>query len=239
MLNNKSHYYSFCKGFTLLELLIAVSLSAVLMTVLVVGLNSITRDWEKSGNKLDEKIDESLLMLQLEKAVLGTFPYRYQESNLAKEQLFFIGSETELQWVSTVSPDHSSGLKLWALKIKEDGGFALDVIPVYPGNLKKQLEKYQQNPIDASSYLLNYKISLHFLSENKQKMKQWSQQWDAKEKEALPLGVRFVFKPNDDAAEEDSNNFEVFSFIRAGNSINRLSVFGGGTGNNGGKGLLR
>ena len=92
-----SHYH-YNKGFTLLELLISVSLSVLLMMLLVVGLNSISRDWQKQGHQLDHKLDKSLLLLQLEKALIGTFPYEYKESLLDKKKLFFSGSATEIQF---------------------------------------------------------------------------------------------------------------------------------------------
>lgn len=219
------------KGFTLLELLIAVSLTAVLMTVLVVGLSLITRDWEKHGEHLDQALDESLLLLQMEKAILGAFPYKFKETSLAKEELFFAGASNELRWVSTVSPEHTSGLMLWHIKANEEGGMTVNVQAAYPGNLNKQLEKYQDKNPDSPVYFKDFKISFFYLSENSQKIKQWSQNWDSKDKRGLPIGVRMVFKKSDEqlASMEQSdirNNYELFSFIRAGSgTAGRSSSF--------------
>ena len=104
------------RGFTLLELIIAMSLSAILMTVLVIGLRQISMDWEKQGKSLDNKIDQSLLLLQLEKAIIGTFPYRFKDQVLAKDELFFEGSQSSLSWVSTVSPNRNSRITFWHLE---------------------------------------------------------------------------------------------------------------------------
>lgn len=225
------HYFTCSRGFTLLELLIAVSLSAVLMTVLVVGLNSITRDWEKSGNKLDEKIDNSLLLLQLEKAILGTYPYLSQENSVAQEQLFFDGSKTELSWVSTVSPERNSSLNLWHLAADENNGFKLNVLTVSSGDLNKQLEKAQSAEQEPIHYFKDYKVSLHYLVETTNQHKEWKSSWSGKDEEQFPLGVKIQFKLDDES--EQNLDFYVFSFIRVNTSENSTvknnPFFGGGS----------
>lgn len=229
--NYSSHAFSRSTGFTLLELLIAMSLSAVLMTVLVVGLKQISRDWEKVGERLDQKIDESLLLLQLEKAILGTYAYHYKEKNLAKEELFFEGSKTELSWVSTVSPGRNSSLTFWHLEMDEDRGFRLNVLPVYPGNLYQQLEKVQADEQQKFFYFQDYKISLQYLVETTNKKKQWESNWSGKEKKQFPLGVRIKFEEGEQDSEQELN-FSVFSFIRAsadGSAAKSRGFFGGGT----------
>ena len=201
------------KGFTLLELLIAISLSAVLMTVLVAGLRQISRDFEKQGASLDQKIDESLLLLQLEKAILGTFAYRYKEHSLARNELFFEGTKTELNWVSTVSPGRDSSLTFWHLNAADGKGFQLNALPAYPGNLRNQLEKTQTKNQQPMIYFKDYEISLHYLTVTINQKKQWQSSWSGKEKNEFPLGVRIQFKPLENSSESDMD-FSVFSFIR-------------------------
>lgn len=202
------------KGFTLLELLIAVSLSAVLMTVLVAGLRQISRDFEKQGISLDQKIDESLLLLQLEKAIIGTFAYRFKENNFAREELFFEGTKTELNWISTVSPGRDSSLTLWHLKAADGKGFKLNTLPVYPGNLRNQLEKTQTENQQPMIYFKDYEISLHYLTVTINQKKQWQSSWSGKAENEFPLGIKIQFKPLENSSETDMD-FSVFSFIRA------------------------
>ncbi len=211
------------RGFTLLELLIALSLSVVLMTLLVVGLNQITRDWERQGGKLDEKIDESLVLLQIEKAIIGTFAYRFKEQELSQDELIFEGSKTELSWVSTVSPGRDSHLTFWHIEIDDDKGLLLNVLPVYPGNLFKQLEKAQD---PGSYYFKDYKIVLHYLVATANGKKEWQSNWSGKEENKFPLGVRISLSEKDSDAG-DKKEFSVFSFIRATADIVANSGRGG------------
>jgi general secretion pathway protein J len=199
------------QGFTLLELLIALSLSVMLMTVLVVGLNQITRDWQKQGGKLDQKIDDALVLLQLEKAILGTYGYHFKEQQVSKEFLLFEGTENELKWVSTVSPNRNSQLTLWFLKIHGNKGFELRVFPISSADINKQLEKPEEHP---NYYFANHTLSLHYLSSSVNDQKDWSSHWSGKTKKSFPLGVRLKLVPNDDNSDND-NKFSMFSFIRA------------------------
>ena len=214
-----SHYH-YNKGFTLLELLISVSLSVLLMMLLVLALNSISRDWQKQGHQLDHKLDKSLLLLQLEKAFIGTFPYEYKETLLDKKKLFFSGTSTEIQWISTVSPDRSKGLTLWHLKAEGSSGFTLSALAAYPGSLKKQLEAYNKAHPELSYYFADYTMSISYLAEDKQEKKQWLTAWDAAQQKKLPLGIRISLQPelnNEGSAgsqQKSRNNFELFSFIR-------------------------
>lgn len=222
----------FSKGFTLLELIIAVSLTTILMTVLVVGINNITRDWGKNSQHLEQKLDESLLLLQIEKAILGTVPYKFKANSLAKEKLFFKGTQTELGWISTVSPDRSTGLMLWHIKAHEGGGISFNVLPAYPGNINTQLEQYYAQQPEASNYFKDYKVTFFYLSDNTKKIKQWSQSWNAKDKDDLPLAVRIEFKNSAEHVQDRDishpDNYEIFAFIRA-RKRSTSSVFGGGS----------
>lgn len=210
------------KGFTLLELLIAISLTTILMTVLVVGMNLISRDWQKSNNRLEQKLDESLLLLQLEKAILGTYPYQFKTTDLAKEKVFFNGSESELSWISTVSPNRSAGLMLWRIKSAEDGGLNLSVLPAYPGDLNAQLSKYDGQHSTHTTYFKDYKISFSYLSGGAKKgalkSKKWTQSWIMKDNK-LPLGIRMKLT-------NELDHYEMFAFVRV-SKTQKLSSFDG------------
>ncbi len=229
------------KGFTLLELLISISLTTILMTVLVVGMNLITRDWERNNKVLEQKLDESLLLLQIEKAILGTFPYSYKENTISAEKIFFNATETELKWASTVSPNRSSGLTLWHIKVQEEGGISLSVSPAYPESIDSQVQKTgepssedsfkedSEQALEQSIYFKNYKVSLAYLIEDEKKIKdnkQWSKTWEEADKR-LPLGIKINFAPDDQEDEQQSRDaYELFAFIRA-QPKKGSSAFGG------------
>lgn len=213
-------------GFTLLELLIAMSLSAVLVTVLVAGFNQISREWRKDGDQLETQIDESLLILQLEKAILGTYPYRFKKKNLSKQQLFFEGEKKQLTLVSTVSPNRGSSLTVWHLEAGEEAGLKFTVQPMMPGDVEAHVDKKQQQS-EPTTLFTDYNISFEYLAESSNKKKLWNSRWSAKTEDAFPYGVKIQFEHIDH--EDDSRNFAIFSFIRAGTkSTGSGNVFFGG-----------
>ncbi len=61
----------------------------MVMTLLVGGFYQLSRNWGKQNHFLDEKIDNSLIMSEIEKALLGTFPYSYKDKKTGQKALFF------------------------------------------------------------------------------------------------------------------------------------------------------
>ena len=51
------------RGFTLIEVLLALALTALLLTLLSTGMYVVARDWNENTDRLDAKLDESLAIL--------------------------------------------------------------------------------------------------------------------------------------------------------------------------------
>ena len=67
------------RGFTLLELMLSLALSVLVVLLLISGSNLITREWHKKKTRLDEKIADSITLLQIERALEGAFPHLYRD----------------------------------------------------------------------------------------------------------------------------------------------------------------
>lgn len=191
------------RGFTLLELLISLSLSTMVMVTLAAGMYVVTQDWQRTGNRLETMLDDGLIMLQLERALEGTFPYTYLNRDENKRLIFFEGDERSLSWVSTVSLGESSTLNVWSISEGRDGGLNLKVIPAYAGNPTERLED-----MDGTDILLDYSVSFEYVYiENNmgEDQTEWVEDWSIEEWEAsrgqvrLPNGVRLVFENEEEA----------------------------------------
>ncbi len=184
-------YYGFQNyrqtAFTLLEVLIAASIAAVLMIVLTAGLDGVIRDWQKQNTALDVQLDNNLLLLQLERAIEGAFPHLYFNKKHRKK-IFFIGKKNTISWVSTFSAHQQTGLTLWKLENSKKG-VQLYLSPAYGKEPEKLLEK-------APPLLLleNYHVRFHYLEKNKNKKKQWLDKWEGDKRRSLPLAVHIVFQ---------------------------------------------
>jgi len=184
-------------GFTLLELIIAVSLSAMVMGLLAIGVNIVLRDWERSENRLESELDAALGLLQLENALTGAYPHRYLQPKENKSYLYFDGKEKSLAWISTVAPNRQQGLTAWQLtRGQDDFGVNVRFTPAFAGNPEPNLK--QAKPIELFA---GYKLSFEYLEidnsvlQNGEGKHRWVKTWDAKKRQGLPRAVRLILQP--------------------------------------------
>ena len=102
-------------GFTLIEVLLALGLTTLLLGLLSTSVFIVGADWNRSSNSLDENLDTSLAILQLDRSLHGAFPHSYTNEETLSRQIYFTGETDYLSWVSTVSPQRLPGLTAWQL----------------------------------------------------------------------------------------------------------------------------
>ncbi len=203
-------------GFTLIELLIAMALSVMVMTMLAFGVYAVSRDWRNSSTMLEEQLDKALLILQLERALEGSFPHTYYDDDKKKRLIYFEGDDKTLTWVSTVSPQRRGGLTAWQLD-KGDKNFALKlkVVPAFADNPTERLEKAEGQDIFADySATFEYLYIKQSLGEDKPEwLTKWSiEKWEADRGVArLPNAVRIKLEHKDHPQE----SLEIIGIIQA------------------------
>ena len=179
-------------GFTLIEVLLALGLTAMLLGLLSTGVYVVTQDWNRNSDQLDKSLDEALALLQLDRALHGAFPHGYTDPETLSRYIYFIGEDDYLSWVSTVSPQRTPGLMTWEL-FSDDEGVHLVLAPAfsdYPGD----------RLAEATSRLIlpNYEASFSYLYEEIDESRQWREDWYADEALSLPLAVYVKFTPIND-----------------------------------------
>lgn len=195
------------QGFTLLELIIAMALSALVMSVLAIGMNTVLKDWERSNQHLEVSLEASLTALQIERALEGAFPHLYFDQDDNKNYLFFEGKENELAWVSTVSPGRTGGLTAWSLKADKKTGVELRIAPAFANDPSSRLEK-----ADPLQLFENHKVSFEYFyfDERFPKDAQWFEKWSAKELQGLPDAVRIRLE-----SPQVEQAFEIIGAVKA------------------------
>lgn len=200
------------RGFTLLELLVALTLSVLLLTVLSAALFQVGREWTGSSERLDRRLDLSLALLQLERALQGTLPHFYRDEE-RQALLFFEGDERSLSWVSTLSPGGGVGFRAWRLdgevaEGEEGEGAWLRLAPALTDSPEERLE-------EAPGRLLvpGYRPRFAYLEVDpaKPEEREWVEEWSAEERRVLPQAVRVVLEP----LEQESESLEVVAAIAA------------------------
>ncbi|MBE9561873.1 MAG: prepilin-type N-terminal cleavage/methylation domain-containing protein [Proteobacteria bacterium] len=196
-------------GFTLLELLIALTLSTMVILLLAVGMNIVMSDWERSDDRLENSLDKVLILLNVERALEGAYPHTYFHKDDNKRYIFFEGEEEYMVWVSTVSPGRHPGLQIWELSPSEKNDWLqIKVIPAFAGDPTERLE----DEADSITILEGYKATFEYLYKDDKldDETEWLDKWSAKKLQALPNAVRIKLE-----AEGDTEPLEIVALIQA------------------------
>lgn len=198
------------KGFSLLELLIALTLSTMVMLMLSMGMSFVLKEWTRSSNRLDTSIDKVLVLLQIERALQGAYPHLYHDVDDNKDYIFFKGDEEQISWVSTVSPGRKPGLTAWQLLPSEDtNGLEIRIVPAFASDPTERLEEYAT----VTTALEGYKASFEYLyiDEKLKDDTKWLKEWSAKLLQSLPYAVRISLESQEDTAD----SIEIIAMIQA------------------------
>lgn len=194
------------QGFTLLELVIAMTLTAMLLGMLSAGMYSVVNDWERENTGLDDTLDKALVVLQLDRAIQAAFPHSYIDLERVSRFIYFDGTEDSVGFASAVSPQRQGGLMVWQLD-SDDEGVSLKMTPAFADDPRPRLEE-----IDASTVLPGYSLQVRYLVQRDIDSKEWLDEWQGDERQSLPLAVHLVLTPDDGAA--DSEVLEIVAPIR-------------------------
>lgn len=192
-------------GFTLIEVLLALGLTTLLLGLLSTSVFIVGADWNRSSNSLDENLDKSLAILQLDRALHGAFPHSYTNEDTLSRQIYFTGENDYLSWVSTVSPQRLPGLTAWQLFEVPGEGVYVRLTPAFSDDPFLRLE--ESEPI---LMLSEYSLNFNYLYEDLDQNKIWTDSWEAQDLQSLPLAVYVMLRP----FSEEDDEFEIVARIR-------------------------
>jgi general secretion pathway protein J len=181
------------KGFTLLEIVIAMTLTVMLLGMLSAGLYSVVNDWKRDTSGLDTSLDQALAVLQLDRALQAAFPHTYVDSERLSQFIYFQGEEDSLGFVSTLSPQRQAGLMAWQLESDREKGVQLKLTPAFSDDPRGRLEA-----MDAVTLLPDYTAEFSFLVQQTLDSKTWVDAWDGSERQSLPIAVHIKLTPIDE-----------------------------------------
>lgn len=104
------------QGFTLLELLIGMTLVGFILSLLFAGLNLGTRSWEAGEQRMVTSSRQAVVVDFIRRAIEQTYPLRWRVGE--EDRLAFAGEAESLRFVGTVAMhDGASGNHLIALDL--------------------------------------------------------------------------------------------------------------------------
>jgi len=208
------------KGFTLVEIILALALTAMLMGLLSTSVYIISEDWNRNADQLDENLDEALAILQIDRALHGAFPHSYTNEETLTREIYFHGEDDYLSWVSTVSPQRNPGLTVWEIYSVNDEGIYLSLVPAFSDHPEERLSTAEPQLI-----LENYTLEIQYLYQDLNESQQWADEWLGDEEQSLPLAIYVHFIPLDEF-EDDKEELELVARVRnnAHRSIRALNT---------------
>jgi prepilin-type N-terminal cleavage/methylation domain-containing protein len=207
------------RGFTLLEVLLSLALTALLLGLLSAGTYSVINEWQHETSSLDRNLDEALVLLQIERALFAAFPHSYVDTERLARFVYFEGSANELRFVSVVSPQRRTGMTAWRLISDAERGVRLALTPAFGDNPDTRFEA-----LDLQTLLPRYRAEFRYLWQRSQEEKEWLDTWDGAQRQSLPRAVQVILTPLD--AEDDSGRLDLVVPIKTYRHIEIEPVLG-------------
>ena len=210
------------RGFTLVEVVLALALTSLILGLLSTGVYIVSEDWNRNSDVLDQSLDDALVILQIDRALHGAFPHSFTDEENLSRQIYFIGEDDHLTWVSTVSPQRNAGLTAWELYSEGKLGVQLSLVPAFSDDPTERLSQSEPQLV-----LEGYSIEFAYLFDDLDERKVWRDEWLGEEMLGLPLAVYVNLIPF--AKYEDSKQpIEIIARIKNNNhrSIRPNTVFG-------------
>jgi general secretion pathway protein J len=176
------------RGFTLVEVVIALTIVATLLVVMFGGLRAGLTAWQR-GDARAEVLDRTRSITQIVTRTLGAaHPYMTSAQGGEAPRLLFEGTPERVAFVTAAPPFPTAApIAFTAVALSQDAG------PV-PGLAVRQKPLPNGDPFDRGLQpaLVDGTVSeIHFryLRESDQA---WIENWDAAEEKALPLAVEIT-----------------------------------------------
>jgi general secretion pathway protein J len=195
-------------GFTLVEIILSLGLTALLLGLLSSGVYIVADDWNRNSDVLDKSLDQALAVLQIDRALHGAFPHSYTNFDTLGREIYFHGEDDYLSFVSAVSPQRSPGLTVWEMYSVADEGVYLSLVPAFSDNPTERLS--ESEPILV---LENYTAEFSYLYQDLNENRLWIDEWFGEEELSLPLAVYVRFIPERDY-EDMNEELEIVARIK-------------------------
>jgi len=195
-------------GFTLVEIILSLGLTALLLGLLSSGVYIVADDWNRNSDVLDRSLDQALAVLQIDRALQGAFPHSYTNFDTLGREIYFHGEDDYLSFVSAVSPQRSPGLTVWQMYSVADEGVYLSLVPAFSDNPTQRLS--ESEPLLV---LENYTAEFSYLYQDLNENRLWIDEWLGEEELSLPLAVYVRFVPERDV-EDVNEELEIVARIK-------------------------
>ena len=186
------------KAFTLLELIISLTIIAVILAIIFGAFRIGIRAWEKGENDID-KLQRYRIVLDLIHRQLTSITYKNVTIDDI-EQLILKGDAKFFEFTSHVSlkPENQFGIVYVKYRITENEK-AGETFSAYEKNMVLFDKEFKISDIDDNEFFElipnAQSISFEYLKPPEQGMEEepeWQNKWDPEDDQGLPLAVKLI-----------------------------------------------
>jgi general secretion pathway protein J len=172
------------RGFTLIEVILAVSIVAVVVVLATAGLRVGVRAWETGQRRADLQQESRALVELISESLAGTYPYQGRPGLSPERVVLFQGEPDEVRFVTNAPPLtlEAPVAPFHAVVLGRKGDDAL--------KLSERLVPNDEPFAPGAERVLSRSVtrfSLAYRDENGA----WQEKWDGREAGGLPTAVRF------------------------------------------------
>ncbi len=172
------------RGFTLVEVLIALAIVGLLLTIAFSGLRVALTAWTRGEDRAEAHQHVRAVAFTLGRALGAASPYRGAKGEAPESVILFTGDEKRLEFVTQAPP----------LPLQAPVAFTAVVIALgeddEPGLVVRERALPNRDPFTKAEIVMRDPsvTSLAFKFQNAEG--EWVDAWDAQEQKALPRGVQ-------------------------------------------------
>jgi prepilin-type N-terminal cleavage/methylation domain-containing protein len=172
------------RGFTLLEVILALGIGAALLVITVGGLRVGLAAWHRGAHRAAGLDHTRSLAVLLERAVAGAFPYRVEADDGQGPRILFEGRSDRMILV-TVSPPFPAAIPVafTALSLSGDADGLILRQQALPNRVA--LDVLEPVLVDAETVVVRFR----YLGE---KPEAWQDRWDIVKEQTLPRAVEIT-----------------------------------------------
>ena len=178
------------RGFTLIEVLLALAIVGALVAIAFGGLRVAVSAWQRGEDRAEAHQHVRSVALTLARAVSSAYPYRASRSLAPEPVVLFAGTDKRLEFVSQTAPfPFAIPIAFTAVVLSLDDGEG-------PGLVVRQRALPNQEPFDKAEVVYRdptvTALTFAYLDEGGS----WQGSWDGAEVKAAPRAVRITVATN-------------------------------------------
>jgi general secretion pathway protein J len=204
------------KGFTLIEVMIALTILGFILLIIFGGFRLSFSAWERGDSTKEELQRRRIISQLISQQIKSVVPYRIKTEKAEGDYLAFQGKAQSLKFVSALP-----------IRTKRPEGFVYAIYEFKEGRLllyeQRALNRnfFEEEPREETGISLLEGISnIRFeyyreADKDKNLTEEWVEGWDAKEEKKLPKLLRMTISLKNKGGKEEETSIQLITSIPA------------------------